>query len=184
MSKKARKKSSTKADSVAPTIYDFIHAVVCDRPTAERMLQENPNWIREKSSLGETALHWLAVENYVDAVRYLLSKGAKVDGAQEAGTEGTPLTDAAQLGYVEMVALLIEHGADLEARNIVDHTPLLNASENGYAEICDLLLAAGADISVRDDFDKSVLNIARPRKAKQIARVLSKYGYPGKETTG
>ena len=181
MSKKAKKKSPTSVGPTAPTLYDFMYAAVADRPQAERMLQENPDWIREKSSIDETALHYLAIENYVDAVRYLLSKGANVDGAQEFGT---PLTDAAQLGYVEMVALLIEHGAKLEARNLMGNTPLLNASEKGYAESCELLLAAGADFSVRNDFDQSVLDVAHPRKGKAVGRVLSKYGYPGKEVTG
>ncbi|MBC7806238.1 MAG: ankyrin repeat domain-containing protein [Akkermansiaceae bacterium] len=172
MSKKAKKKSPTRVGTIAPTFYDFIHAVVSDRPQAERMLQANPNWIHEKSSIDETALHDLAVENYVDAARYLLSKGANIDGAQE---NGTPLTDAAKLGYVEMVALLIEHGADLEARDLAENTPLLNASQNGYAAICDLLLAAGADVFVRDEFDRSVLDVAHSRKEEQIARILSKY---------
>jgi ankyrin repeat protein len=170
MSRKARKHQSE-----SPTFYDFVRAAVCDQKAALQMLRDNPSWIDAESSANETALHYLVVENYIDAARFLLAQGASVEGA--SGSSCTPLTDAALLGYPEMVALLIEHGADLEARNLMEETALLAAARNGYADICDMLLDAGADVSVHDDFDNSVWDTALPRKRHLIADVLRKHGY-------
>jgi ankyrin repeat protein len=179
MKNRDHQKSRKAAGAVSQTFYGFVQAVVFDRSLADGMLRNDPTWIHARSSLDETALHYLAVENYVDAVRYLLSKGANVDGAQE---NGTPLTDAAKLGYGEMVALLIAHGANLEARDLEERTPLLIAAAYGYIEICDILLAAGADTHARDGSGYSVQDIALPRKQGQVATVLAKYAYHPAET--
>ncbi len=166
---KAKKKSAA-----APTFYDFVHACIADTALASRLLHEDSQWIERQSSLGETPLHYLAVENHVDAVRFLIEHGANVN-TQITGCE-TPLVHAAQSGYPKMVALLIENGADLEAKSLNDATALLLAAQNGYVDICDLLLAAGANVTARDFQDLSVWDLAMPRKATLLFEVLAKHG--------
>jgi uncharacterized protein len=60
-------------------------------------------------------------------------------------------------GYIEIAALLIEHGANVNARNEDGATPLHQATRWGtvaHQEMCDLLLSRGADINCID-FDGS-----------------------------
>ena len=79
--------------------YAFRDAVLTDRATALKMLAADPSLLHRKSSVGETALHGCAVENQIDAVAWLLSRGASLNTATDFGD--TPLSHAAQLGYVE-----------------------------------------------------------------------------------
>jgi ankyrin repeat protein len=64
----------------------------------------------------------------------------------------TPLHFAAFFGHPEAAKLLVERGADLEARSTntqfaLDASPLHSASAAGQLEVCEVLLDAGADVN-------------------------------------
>ena len=64
----------------------------------------------------------------------------------------TPLHFAAFFGHPEAAKLLVERGADLEARSTneqfaLDAAPLHSASAAGHIEACRVLLDAGADVN-------------------------------------
>lgn len=95
--------------------------------------------------------HWIfideplftAVEDGdVARVNHLLSRGAN----PSMDFEGYPaLEQAASDGNVEIVRLLLEHGADVNVRNAwTGHTPLMSAKENHHEKVVKLLLDAGA----------------------------------------
>jgi hypothetical protein len=44
------------------------------------LLAKEPTLIEARDGLGETALHYLAVENHIAAVKVLVASGARVDG--------------------------------------------------------------------------------------------------------
>jgi len=63
-----------------------------------------------KNGIGETALHWLAVENDLDAVKWLSDHGADLNSKNDFGT---PLVfEVALLGYTDLFRWLISNGAD------------------------------------------------------------------------
>jgi ankyrin repeat protein len=55
----------------------------------------------------------------------------------------TPLHGAAGFGQAQMVAWLLEHGADVNALNYSDKTPLALALETGREDIANLLRRHG-----------------------------------------
>jgi ankyrin repeat protein len=57
----------------------------------------------------------------------------------------TPLFIAAGKGHLECLRLLLESGADKEAKHTTGATPLFAAVENGHLECARLLLESGAD---------------------------------------
>ena len=62
-----------------------------------------------------------------------------------------PLHYAAGRGYFEIVCLLCDHGADVEARNEIGWTPLHYAAMGGYTAIVkELIEVRNADINARD----------------------------------
>eukprot|EP00937_MAST-01D_sp_MAST-1D-sp2_P002785 g2785.t1 len=60
------------------------------------------------------------------------------------------LMRAADNGRAGAVAALLEHGADVNARNAYGSTPLIKASRHGYTSIVRALLAKGAHVNARD----------------------------------
>jgi ankyrin repeat protein len=58
----------------------------------------------------------------------------------------TPLMHAAHAGNLELVRLLLENGADPNAKNGEGKTPLMFARENGRAEVAELLRKHGATV--------------------------------------
>ena len=79
-----------------------------------------------------------------EAVRYLLEKGADVNLAAKNATRVAAVHAAAARRDVATMRLLIEHGADVNARQQNDYTPLRAAREQGDEAMVELLLAHGA----------------------------------------
>ncbi|RYZ68817.1 MAG: ankyrin repeat domain-containing protein [Proteobacteria bacterium] len=101
---------------VPPIWYEFRDAVYCGEfQVAEKMLRETPSLLHMANGIGETALHFLAVEDDQRGVDWLRTKGFNIDTKNEFGTP--VLFEVAQLGYKELCAWFIENGADLTAQD-------------------------------------------------------------------
>ena len=81
-----------------------------------------------------TLLHDMAQEGDIPKARLLLDHGADINAVDEE-YRSTPLGFAARWGQREMVAFLIERGADPNKSNAVWSTPLAWARKKGHAEI-------------------------------------------------
>jgi uncharacterized protein len=121
-------------------------------------------------------LHFLAIENYTEAVRFLAQAGADVNAKDKFGD--TPLISAALLGHEEMVRILLQFGANPNAQSVAWDNVLHCAVHSGSATIMDALLQAGADPHYRTDIDETVFsNLPGPgEKREAILAVLKKYG--------
>ncbi|MGI9625895.1 MAG: ankyrin repeat domain-containing protein, partial [Longimicrobiales bacterium] len=92
-------------------------------------------------------------------VKRLVDAGADVDGAQGDGMTG--LHWAASNGDVEVLRILLESGADLEAgTRLGGHTPLHIASRVGHGDIVGQLVEAGADVGARTTTGATALHFA------------------------
>ena len=107
------------------------------------------------------------------AVRSLLAQRADVKAVQPDGAG--VLHWAAHWDDVEMAGMLIEAGADVNARNDLGVTPLLVASTNASAPMVDRLLAAGANPNVASVGGESPLLVAaRAGNAAVVKALLAK----------
>ena len=81
-------------------------------------------------------------------VSALLDAGASPLAADDMfGGGDTPLTTAAEAGYLPVVELLVAAGAEIDDGPGDGHeTPLMRAASNGNADAVRLLLRAGADV--------------------------------------
>ncbi len=114
---------------------------------ASILLDDNPDLIFKKTGLGETPLHYLAVENQLDAVKFLFSRGADLNTTNNF--DDTPVSEAVSLGYVDMVRFLLENGAAID--QLPQGDPIIHeAVRSGDPEIVDLLSNYGADINATD----------------------------------
>lgn len=141
----------------ADQAYRLIAAAFESPAALMALLNAEPGLMAERTGLGETPLHYLAVENQLDAVRLLIARGASVNTVNEC--RSTPLSDAASLGYEEMVGLLLDHGADLHPAGL-DEPMLHRAVAHGALPVVRRLLAAGASPNETDDVGRTALHVA------------------------
>jgi ankyrin repeat protein len=94
-------------------ILDLLAALsIGDRPTAERVLRENPTVVRDTTAEGG-ALHILAKRGDVAAVNWLLERGADPNARwPHWDSHVTPLHLASLHGHAETVRQLLAAGAD------------------------------------------------------------------------
>ena len=109
----------------------------------------------------------LPAEEGARVARLLLDRGAEVD-AESGPIRTRPLHMAARRGHVPIAAVLIEHGADIEARDIDGATPLRRAVNCGHPDIVALLLAHGADPHAPDRRGRTPLDAARTFAVRQL----------------
>jgi ankyrin repeat protein len=108
-------------------------------------------------------------------VQVLLERGAKP--SQASRDQGfTPLhsavaTDAGPVEH-EIVRLLLEAGADPNAKSREGATPLHSAAFTGDLESAELLLAYGADPNATDPKSLTPLDVARDRRNVEVAALL------------
>lgn len=69
--------------------------------------------------------------------------------------------------------LLLESGADIEAKNHVGQTPLHNALSSSRFKIVKLLLEYGADKNIPDNDGRTALDLALRNKHSVVAGLLA-----------
>lgn len=113
----------------------------------------------------------------IATVKRLLATDAALLHARDSDGS-TPLHCAAWKGHREIVAFLLEAGADANAENSNGHwgtTPLHAAAHANQAAIAELLIQHGADVNARDANGKTPLHHTTFHKASAAAKLLQKY---------
>ncbi|MHC4142687.1 MAG: ankyrin repeat domain-containing protein [Planctomycetota bacterium] len=111
--------------------------------------------IRKQLSVGlseaqrNELLNLAARHGQVEVMGVLVEAGAKPTATDKRGR--TPLMAAVQSRRPEAIRFLIDHGADVNARDQLQGTALVRAAGSfGNFESVQVLLSAGADVNVQD----------------------------------
>ncbi|XP_069669517.1 uncharacterized protein [Periplaneta americana] len=120
-----------------------------------------------------TPLHWAAYYGHLDVARRLITAGALVNA--KSNSDFTPVHAATHSSHADaMVALLFDHGADLEAVNDQMQTPLhMAAGWYNSLPAVQSLVALGANRAARDNRGRTPLDLARIRDKVSVADWLS-----------
>lgn len=146
--------------------------------------------IESPNGEGQTLLMAVARTGNVNTARLLLELGAEVN-TRESWGEQTALMWASAQSQPEMVRLLVEHGADVDARgkdyewprwvtseprnkplDPGGYTPLLYAAREGCIGCVEALLDGGADINLTDLWGRTPLIMALENLHYDTADVL------------
>ncbi|CAL7948855.1 unnamed protein product [Xylocopa violacea] len=109
----------------------------------------------------QTLLHRAIDHNKEDIAQFLIRSGCDLNaprrlgpdgaGGDEAKDECTPLHLCCQWGLEQVVQTLIEHSADVNARDVEGKTPVHVAIQNQHSQIISLLLChPSIDLNKRD----------------------------------
>ena len=161
-------------------------AVHCSAEFVKLLLDKGAQ-VNGKSKNGVAALTAAARLGKADTVRLLLDRG--VDASTRTKRRMTPLT-AVAVGpgfrkasgkspagdsYLEVVKLLLEKGAEVDAANWQGRTLLMAAAKEGHPEIAELLLEKGADVNAEDNTGRPALMYATEAgDSKTIGLLIAK----------
>jgi hypothetical protein len=132
----------------------------------------NLNRLSEK---GESPLMLAAINGQVELARKMIAKDADVNK-----TGWTPLHYAASSGAIEMIKLLLEHHAFIDAESPNLTTPLMMAAMYGTAEAVKLLLDEGADASLRNQQGLTAMQFAQQASRRELAELLGRSARVGR----
>jgi palmitoyltransferase ZDHHC13/17 len=120
-----------------------------------------------------TPLHWACTEASIPHVALLLTKGhADIEAKDSSGC--TPLLIAAQYGQVEVVAFLLQKGAQLLAVDKSGDTALHWASYKGSIPVCGLLgyYDNALTFAMVDQYGQTPLHLAALRGHTSVVRYI------------
>lgn len=159
---------------------------------APRLFEASRVWKEEQAvrdaAAPQTALAGAILRGDAEGVRTALRSGAKLsmtisNPRSPATSSGSPLYTAIAHGHVEIVQLLLDHGADVNEPGAYDReTPLFAAATRGHMDIVKLLLDRGADANRPGPFDRQpplfgAVNCNQPADVKiQLIRLLLMHG--------
>ncbi len=121
---------------------------------------------------GENALMLAALRGHVGLLRLMIRHGAEVN---KPGW--TPLHYAATHAdrvSTEMVELLLEESAYIDAESPNRTTPLMMAARYGHPDTVALLLQAGADPGLRNEQGLTALDFAWQAERKEAAALIQR----------
>jgi len=99
----------------------------------------------------------ISAEKKEKMVRFLLQNGANPDALTP---DGTPLHNAAMRDDLPVMALLLDAGSHIEARNIHGNTPIFMAVGRGNMKTFAFLLSQGANSHARGGHNRTLLHRA------------------------
>jgi hypothetical protein len=109
---------------------------------------------------GRTQLHHCAENGLTTSVKRLLSIRNINVNVKEDEYGSTPLHSAAWNGHIEIARLLLQNGAEVDAKSNYGNTPLHDAAFQGHIDILHLLVENGADLEAQDDHGERALHKA------------------------
>ncbi len=124
--------------------------------------------IHARAFNGDTALMMASFKGNLAAAQLLIERGARV---HHSGW--TPLHYAATGGHNDVARLLLDNGAELDARSPNNTTPLMMAAWRGHILTVKLLHDAGADATLKNDQGMTAIDFARVADQKDIVEGLT-----------
>ena len=124
--------------------------------------------IEARAFNGDTALMVACYKGNKRAVEALLAKGAEVNMPGWA-----PLHYAAASGNNQIVQLLLDKSAYIDAESPNKTTPLMMAARAGHIMTVKLLMDEGADATLKNDLGMTAIDFARKHEFSDIAEGIA-----------
>lgn len=140
-----------------------------DETRAKEMLAADPDVLQSRTADGFPALGVAIFFGHGALARWLIEQGADVNAAAGNAARVAPLHAAAAVRDRETLRMLLERGADPNARQQSDYTPLHGAASRGEIEIAKLLLTHGAQRDARATDGMTPADVARKYGQNEFA---------------
>ncbi|MEM7590118.1 MAG: sigma-70 family RNA polymerase sigma factor [Cyanobacteria bacterium P01_A01_bin.83] len=131
---------------------------------AQSLIETKPDLLIANSLL----LHYVIKQGLCEATSWLIDQGIAIEVRakyllDDFVADLTPLQTAVETNQFEIVQMLIERGADVNAQTTgeLEITALHDAAADGYLDLIRLLVESGADLNARDNISRIPLDWAK-----------------------
>jgi ankyrin repeat protein len=132
------------------------------------LLANSKTDIEAEDKAGENALMMASLAGDLNFVNLLIAKDAEVNKKGWA-----PLHYAAANGHDDIVKVLLDHSAYVDAGSPNGTTPLMMAARGGHVSTVKLLLDNGADLTVKNQIGMTALDFAKTYKEPDVVEGLT-----------
>jgi uncharacterized protein len=146
----------------------FEAATLGDLPRLRALLASDPRLAKAFSPDGFTALHLAAFFAQPEAAEELLRGGADPNAGSKNSMKVAVINSAAASGRSDLVKMVLQAGADPNARQMAGYTALHAAAAHDNVEMAQALLDAGADPSLRSDDGQTAAEKSGPAVAELL----------------
>lgn len=122
----------------------------------KQLLEKDASLVHVTDEWGNGLLALAILNSDFDMIKLLVDKGADVNAARK-DNDSTPMHRAAQMGSMEIVTFLTQHGANLNKQNKRGRTPLRYAVAHGHKEVAYYLFDKGARFNLERGEIESIL---------------------------
>ena len=140
--------------------------------SVQQLVERDPSAVNSFAPDGFYPLGLAAFFGHREIVRFLLERGADVHLAARNAQRVTVLHAAVSRRDAAIVAALLDHGADPNARQQKGFAPLHAAAANGDEHIARVLVEHGAEVEARTDDGKTPQELAAEKGHQQVAEWL------------
>lgn len=126
--------------------------------------------IESRTPQDESPLMMASLRGQTEIVRKLIARDADVNK-----TGWTPLHYAATSAHLEIIELLLENHAYIDAESPNGTTPLMMAAQYGSPAAVKLLLESGADASLKNQQGLTAIDFARQGGRRDSAELIGSF---------
>jgi uncharacterized protein len=155
-----------------PELSIFEAAALGRDDRVRELIDRDPSSVEAWAPDGNTALGLAAFFGHVSTVRLLIHRGADVHAVARNHMKVQPIHAAVAARNPEIVRLLLDRGADPNARQQVGYTVLMEAAGSGHRGLVEMLLQAGADPSLKAEDATTAASLARSHGHNDLAKEL------------
>ncbi|CAL1283118.1 unnamed protein product [Larinioides sclopetarius] len=135
------------------------------------ILLESDAELEKKNEHEQSPLHMASKNGHIEVAQLLMKKNKTIVNAEDENAN-TPLHLAALSGHYNMICVLLQAGANIEAKNCYLWTPLDCAASRGWKRCCLYLLKAGADVDTVDKSKSTPLHLAAREGHRGVVKLL------------